>query len=696
MKDYRSLLRSLLDTSVDAISFKDREGRYTAVSRSLYESFGLESADELIGQTDAAYFPDETAARLIADDIAVAATGQPLGPVEESLEIRGKVFWASWMKQPLYDDRGELVGSFMVARDITQTKASELAVQEQALQLGIVLETQRQLAEISDPHEAEELIAARALDLTGGDTAGVLIREGELLRFGAGIGKHWTRERTVPVADSLAGRTITQGTSLVVGDAAAESGFEASLALGLRSSVGVPLKHGGQLIGLLQVVSEEPNKFGEEQCSALELLAVILSEFLSRTAEADALARFAAVYRDAPIGIGVLDLTGRFTRTNDRLRQATGRDDAELASILMLDCLHPEDRLPASANFEELVQGESDSYFEESRVLKPGGEMVWVQTAVSLVRDASGRPAFSVAMVKDITQQKLAEDELRRQEADTRMHQKLEAVGQLAAGIAHEMNTPMQFVGDSVHFLEEAVRDTLELVAVYREALAGADPEIRARVAEAEEAADLEYVSERVPTVFERVYSGVERVSSLVKAMKSFAHSSQVEKAPGDLNEAIQTTLTVARNEYKYVADVELDLGPLPAVICNVSDLNQVFLNLIVNAAHAIEDAHGESGERGTIRISTSSELDDVVLSFADDGCGIAEDVRSRIFDPFFTTKDVGRGSGQGLAIARNIVVDRHGGSLSCESEVGVGTTIIVRLPIAGSQSGGVAARQAA
>jgi two-component system, NtrC family, sensor kinase len=185
--------------------------------------------------------------------------------------------------------------------------------------------------------------------------------------------------------------------------------------------------------------------------------------------------------------------------------------------------------------------------------------------------------------------------------------------------------------------------------------------------------------------VFERIYTGVERVSALVRAMKDFAHSSQVEKAPADINEAIRTTLTVASNEYKYIAEVALELGELPDVVCNISDLNQVFLNLIVNAAHAIEDARGGSGESGTIRISTAHEGDTVVVEIDDDGAGIAPEIRDRIFEPFFTTKEVGRGSGQGLAISYGIVVDRHGGSLSCTSEPGVGTTFVVRLPIGGA-----------
>lgn len=176
---------------------------------------------------------------------------------------------------------------------------------------------------------------------------------------------------------------------------------------------------------------------------------------------------------------------------------------------------------------------------------------------------------------------------------------------------------------------------------------------------------------------------GVERISSIVRAMKEFAHPDQREQGPANLNRALRTTLTVARNEYKYVADVDTDLGDLPPVMCHIGDLNQVFLNLIVNAAHAIDDVVSGTGGKGRIRVRTRREDDNAPIDISDTGCGIPEAIRHRIYEPFFTTKPVGKGSGQGLAIARSIVVDRHGGSLTylTSSE---GTTFTIRLPLSG------------
>ncbi|MBA3936538.1 MAG: PAS domain S-box protein [Planctomycetes bacterium] len=278
-------------------------------------------------------------------------------------------------------------------------------------------------------------------------------------------------------------------------------------------------------------------------------------------------------------------------------------------------------------------------------------------------------------------------------EAERNHGQKLESIGQLAAGIAHEINTPIQFIGDNLRFLRDSFADLDAAMRLQQGALGAGDdrvldPGAAALAAAAWAAADLPYLCTEIPRALEQSSEGVTRVAGIVKAMKEFSHPGQEGCQPADLNHAIETTLTVARNEYKYVAEVRTDLDPaLPAVSCFIGELNQVFLNLLVNAAHAIGAARGD-GSKGLITISTRRLGEVVELRFQDDGTGIPAAARAKIFDPFFTTKPVGKGTGQGLYICHTIVVQRHRGTIAFETAEGVGTTFIITLPLIQPQGG--------
>jgi signal transduction histidine kinase len=289
---------------------------------------------------------------------------------------------------------------------------------------------------------------------------------------------------------------------------------------------------------------------------------------------------------------------------------------------------------------------------------------------------------------RDITADKKAQKDRSLMEAQLRQAQKLESVGQLAAGIAHEINTPIQYIGDNIHFIEEsfttlggAVQDCKKLAAAVRSNTV--TPEVLSAVELSIQKADVDYLGKEVPLAIEQSLQGVVQVSRIVHAMKEFSHPGTREKVAIDLNHAIEMTVLVARNEWKYAAEMVTDFAPdLPPVLCLPGEFNQVILNLIINASHAIGNVvKPPEGGKGTIRVSTRGEGDWVEIRITDTGTGIPVEIRHRIFDPFFTTKPVGKGTGQGLAIARSVIVDKHGGSLSFESEVGRGTTFIIRLP---------------
>jgi signal transduction histidine kinase len=286
-------------------------------------------------------------------------------------------------------------------------------------------------------------------------------------------------------------------------------------------------------------------------------------------------------------------------------------------------------------------------------------------------------------------------DEMQRRmraEIELRQAQKLESVGRLAAGVAHEINTPVQFVSDSLHFVRDSVTELFGVVGklevVQRTVLDGELAREAASVAaSAAETADLPYLRDNVPKALDRALAGLERVATIVRSMKEFAHPDSKSMELADLNHAIESTLTIARNEYHEVADLETELGDLPHVRCHVGELNQAVLNIVINAAHAIGDVVHGTGARGCIRIRTYRDGDEAVIAVGDTGTGVPEAARARIFDPFFTTKEIGRGSGQGLAIARSIVVDKHHGRLEFETELGKGTTFFIRIAIDGRHS---------
>jgi signal transduction histidine kinase len=297
-----------------------------------------------------------------------------------------------------------------------------------------------------------------------------------------------------------------------------------------------------------------------------------------------------------------------------------------------------------------------------------------------LARFQLGDQIFLKATVRDITRQKQVEAEL------SQAH-RLEAVGQLAAGIAHEINTPTQYIGDNIRFLGEAFEDIRPSVALLEKLAASEDLPASGFLEELRTVArnaDMSYFANEIPHAIEQSLEGVHGIAKIVRAMKEFSHPGGEEKTSVDLNRMIESALTVCRNEWKYVADVVTDFDPaLPLVPCVQAELNQAILNMVVNAAHAIGEKVGESGEKGTITICTRRNGDAVEILIEDTGVGIPEHLRVKVFDPFFTTKPVGKGTGQGLTLAQSIVVERHGGKIECQSKEGEGTVFAIRLPLA-------------
>jgi PAS domain S-box-containing protein len=313
------------------------------------------------------------------------------------------------------------------------------------------------------------------------------------------------------------------------------------------------------------------------------------------------------------------------------------------------------------------------------------GTFIEENATISPVRNEEGELTHFVAMKRDMTELSLLHRQLLQA-------QKLEAIGQLAAGIAHEINTPMQYVLNNVTFFEHAFADLTILLDDYQVLREAAEGVLSAAAIEHLEDIDLEFLMEEVPQSIKETQDGISRVVKIVSAMKEFSHPGTEGKIATDLNHALANTITVSRNEWKYVAELETDFDPdLPMVPCLPDQLNQAVLNLIINATHAIEETGASlDANPGHIGVSTRLDGDWVEICVSDTGCGIPEEVRERVYDPFFTTKEVGKGTGQGLTIIHDVVVQKHGGTIDFTTEMGKGTTFIIRLPLIAENAGEV------
>ncbi len=319
------------------------------------------------------------------------------------------------------------------------------------------------------------------------------------------------------------------------------------------------------------------------------------------------------------------------------------------------------------------------------------GLVTWVNTTKLPLYDNEGQIIGLFGISRDITLQKADALEKAELEAKLQLAGKLESVGRLSAGVAHEINTPTQFIAHNTRFIDDATKDLIALArgghALQRAVEKKDASEIQTlstALAASVKKLDLDYLASELPRTIAENIDGLARVQQIVKSLKEYAHPASQEKIPSDINAAIQTSLNVAKHEWKYVADTKLELAAtLPKVACNVGEINQVLLNLIVNAAHAIESKLRKTGEKkGLITVRSRVEGSWVVIEIEDSGTGIPETVRARIFDPFFTTKPMGKGTGQGLHVAQTIVATNHGGQLEFDTELGRGTTFRLRLPL--------------
>jgi len=430
----------------------------------------------------------------------------------------------------------------------------------------------------------------------------------------------------------------------------------------------------------LKIVNQELEQRVEERTSALQQTMSEVDELSTELSQ---------ILNTISTGIRVIDRDHTVRRVNKSFCTMTGMEEEELVGTkCFTNFIDEKCRKTSQCAIKQIDKGLKMVQAEVIKTNKSGRELHLTITATPYTRK-DGTTIGVVEDFQDISERVRMEQEREQMQTQLLQRSKLESVGQLAAGIAHEINTPIQYIGTNIDFFSESFEDISTMVATFQKLISEQDKAVDRKqqietIDAAMEEADWEFLSEEIPSALEQTREGVNRVSAIVRAMKEFSHPGTKEISPADINKIIETTVTVARNEWKYVSEVKTRLDPeLPEIKCLSDEMSQVILNILVNAAHAIAEKLGDNpaGEKGTITIATSHNENWVEMRISDTGAGIPEAIRKRIFDPFFTTKEVGKGTGQGLAISHDVITGKHGGTIEVESELEQGTSFLIRLP---------------
>jgi len=644
LKESERRYRELFNSISDLISTHDAEGRLISVNIAAAQALGytteeltsLRLTDLMLPQYRQAFHDDYMA--------EIKARGRAEG-VFRLRAKDGKSHYLEYRNSLIQGDGPDLLVS-SVARDITERRLAEKALKESEARFRMLVETMDQGLIQTDEKHITNYVNARFCQMLGRSAQELLGRPGDSFLDEA--------NRRILMEQRARRRKGERGP------------YELTY-----------LRADGEKVPT--IVS--PTPLFDEQGNFRGSFAVI-TDITERKKTEEAIIRakeeWERTFDSVPDLIVILDKDYRIVRLNRAMAKRLGLSPQEAVGKICFELVHGTSEPPEFCpNRKTLSDGGLHSV--EIMEKRLGGDFI---ITTSPLRIPDGEVVGSVHVARDVTEQKKMESRLLQA-------QKLEAIGQLAAGIAHEINTPTQYIHANIEFLEETFgklgQATRQLPELLQSIKSGAPLEPVIQESEkALEEAGIDYMAEEVADAIRGSLDGVSRISKIVDSMRYFAHPGTEERSVIDVNQALENAVTVSRNEWKYWADLDTDLDPsLPSLSGFAAQLNQALLNIIINAAQAIGGKLGENPkEKGKISISTSRQDQWIEIRISDTGPGIPEEIRSRIFDPFFTTKEVGKGTGQGLALVHSVIVDKHGGTIDVETEVGQGTTFIARLPV--------------
>lgn len=716
-------LENLINYANAPIIVWDPQFKITRFNHAFEGLTGL-SEHEVLGKSLEILFPSDLVISSM-ELIRKTISGERWEAVEINiLHVDGTIHTVLWNSATLFSADGKMpIATIAQGQDITDRKKMELSLQQRLHEFETINKLSSAMRVGKNLKELLFILLKETLKVVNSTEGCILLFDPANKQLKLSEGSKWFQKKgdiTIPLEKCAVGRVFKTNEPYISNDLQ-EDKIISDLNPGFfppqSSGVFLPIRGESGNLGVFMIFFSLPHKSSKNEIHLLTIISQFGANAISRSRLHDQVEIYnidlqeqirqkvltqellaaekellSTTLMSIAEGVIITDNADAIVLYNRAAESLTGFPlgeviDQPLRDVFQISDPHTRQAIsdPIHYLFEMELLQEKDPGYKSPLLLTKSGEMILVSGSIAILQSISGEKMGHVLVFQNIT-------EKHRAEAQMLLSQKMEAIGQLAAGIAHEINTPIQYVGDNLRFVQKMVSKLSEVMNVYQNAALGSSQSSLQENIEQVNALikknKIESYLQESPIAIQEALDGVERVRKIVLAMREFSHPSEKEKKPADINHGIETTVAISRNEWKYYADLETDLHPdIPPVSCLIDEINQVVLNMIVNASQSIQEKIPVgSDQKGKILIRTNKFDDKVVISIQDTGKGIPEEIRMRIFEPFFTTKGVGKGTGQGLSMAHNIIVKKHQGAIKVDSSLGQGTTFMIELPIDSSK----------